>query len=255
MTEEQAAPTFTFFVYIIESPSAPDLYHGRSEGARVAETLRLDGIPCVSRTAINKDAFMAALRFGLPESMKEFAGRHPILHLSAHGSEDGIELSSGDVLRWSELRQLLLPVNESLSGGLLLCMSACQGYSACRMAMTEEVDAPHPYFVVVGSHESPTWSDTAVSYLAFYHLLAKGRNISDAVAAMSAASGIQWVYETAENSRQFYLDFIQSQIDTQAAQQQLQRVAERESLPVDAKGLEKPCARLRVDAPTGGRIK
>ena len=83
-----------FFVYIIESPSAPDLYHGRSEGNRIAETLKLDRIPCVSRIVINKDAFLAALRLGLPESMKEFEGQLPILHLSAHGSAIGIELSS-----------------------------------------------------------------------------------------------------------------------------------------------------------------
>ena len=33
---QEAPPKYVFFVYIVESPSAPDLYHGRSEGALVA---------------------------------------------------------------------------------------------------------------------------------------------------------------------------------------------------------------------------
>ena len=76
---------FEFFVYIVESPSAPDLYHGRSEGGLVAKTISLDRIPCVVRTAINREAFGAALIIGFPEVMKRYPGRCPILHLSAHG--------------------------------------------------------------------------------------------------------------------------------------------------------------------------
>jgi len=169
--------------------------------------------------------------------MKEIPGRHPILHLSAHGSENGIELSSGEALSWSELRALLVPVNQSLNGALLLCMSACHGYSACRMAM-EEGDVPHPYLVMVGSYQDPTWSDTAVSYLAFYHLLSKGRSIPESVEAMSAASGVQWNCETAEKSKQYYLDYVKQQSNPHIAQKELEAVAEREPLSESAKGLE-----------------
>ncbi len=80
---EAAPQKFEFFVYIVESPSAPGLYHGRSEGGLVAQTIRLDRIPCVVRTAINSEAFVAALRIGLPEPMKQFPGRHPILTSAA----------------------------------------------------------------------------------------------------------------------------------------------------------------------------
>jgi hypothetical protein len=235
---DEAAPRFDFFVYIIESPSAPDLYHGRSEGGRVAETLRLDGIPCVTCTAINKEAFMAALRLGLPEAMKQFSGRHPILHLSSHGSEDGIELSSGEMLSWADLRNLLIPVNQSLNGSLLLCMSACQGYSACRMPMLEG-DDPYPYFVMIGSGEKPTWSDTAVAYLTFYHLLSKGRYIKDVVEAMGAASGVPWYCDTAEHHKQIYLDYVKNTSDPQTAQKELEIMAEIEPLSADAKSLER----------------
>lgn len=123
---------------------------------------------------------------------------------------------------------------------LLLCMSACEGYSAGRMAM-ETDDVPHPYLAIVGNWGSPTWSDTAVAYLAFYHLLAKGRTLSEAVKAMDVASGNHnWSHATADDLKRGYIEFVQRQSQTTPAevQQQLQDVADRSDLPPDAKALE-----------------
>lgn len=237
--DQAAAPKYTFFVYIVESPSAPDLYHGRSEGALVASALGLDQIPCVTRTAINPEAFGAALRIGLPEAMKQFAGRYPILHISAHGASKGLQLSSGDVVTWADLRQLLVPINESLGGALLLCMSACEGYSACQMAMEEQEDAKHPYFAMVGSYAQPTWSDTAVSYLAFYHLLAKGRTVPEGVEAMNAASGLDsWTAEAAAATHRNYIEFLKQSSQPGEAQRELETAAEEADLTPNAKALE-----------------
>jgi len=235
----QTAPAkYEFFVYIIESPSAPDLYHGRSEGGLVAQTIRLDLIPCVTRTAINTRAFVAALRIGLPEAMKMCPGRYPILHLSAHGEEEGIQLSSGEVVTWADLRSLLIPINKSLQGNLLLCISACKGYSACRMAM-EVGSAPHPYFAMIGNSGTPSWSDTAVSYLSFYHLLAKGWWIPNAVDAMKIASGDPyWIVQTADEIKQSYVEFVKRNIEPSAVQRKLETIAQEEPLPPNVKALE-----------------
>lgn len=239
MVETQQA--LKFFLYIIESPSAPDIYHGRSEGALVAKAVELDGIPSVSRTVINPFAFNAAVKIGLPEVMKEYPDRFPILHISAHGATHGIQLSSGDVLNWSDLRPMLTPINESLGGYLLLCMSACEGYNACQMAMQED-EGPHPYFSMVGNYGKPTWSDTAVAYSSFYHLLSKGYNLIDAVAGMKAASGDDnWIVETAEQSKQGYLEYLQTVVPVEA-QFELQAVAEELPFPLEAKALERIAA-------------
>jgi hypothetical protein len=170
--------------------------------------------------------------------MKLFPGHYPILHLSAHGSSSGLQLSSGQVISWIELRSMLTPINQGLSGALLLCMSACAGYSACQMAM-QEGDAPHPYFVMVGNCGTPTWSDTAVAYLTFYHLLAKGRTIPESVAAMSSASGdSNWLVETADQSKQGYIEFLKARTTPAQAQQHLEAAAEQQPLPANAKALE-----------------
>jgi len=238
MTEATTPQVLRFFVYIVESPSAPDIYHGRSEGALVAKAVELDGIPSATRTVINPVAFDAALRIGLPEVMKAYPDRIPILHISAHGAATGIQLSSGDVLRWADLRPMLTPINESLGGFLLLCMSACEGYSACQMAM-QVGDGPHPYFSMVGNFGKPTWSDTAVAYSCFYHLLSKGYNVFDAVVRMRAASGDDnWTAETAEQSKQGYMQYLQSVVPTEA-QQELQAAADDAQVLPETKALEK----------------
>ncbi len=225
-----------FFVYVVESPSAPDLYHGRSEGNIVAQALRLDRIPCVAHTAIDRDAFYGALVYGLSEAMKVFHGHLPVLHFSAHGSVDGLQLSNGDFVTWDEMRTLLVPINNSLSGSLLVCMSACEGFHACQMAMTLD-EEPHPFFATVGNLGAPTWSDTAVSYAAFYHLVAKGFSVADAVERMNVACGDgSWVIQTATDAKQSFLTFRQDG-DLDGALESLERTAEQSNLPPDVKAL------------------
>jgi hypothetical protein len=79
-----------FFVFVIESPSAVDLYHRRSEGDIVRQAVELNGINCVVKTAISLQAFDASLKVGLAEAMNQFSGFIPLLHISAHGDADGI---------------------------------------------------------------------------------------------------------------------------------------------------------------------
>jgi hypothetical protein len=82
-----------FFVYIIESPSAADLYHRRYEGEMLERSLRLNEVVCESHLAISRDAFEAALEIGLPEAMKKSPDLIPIVHVSAHGDGEGLVLS------------------------------------------------------------------------------------------------------------------------------------------------------------------
>lgn len=216
-----------FFVFVIESPSPVDLYHRRSEGTIIQQAVNLNQIPCIVRTAVNSEAFEASLKIGLKEAMDAFPGLIPILHISAHGSKDGIQLSSGQVIEWGDLRQLLQPVNAALSNSLLVCLSCCEGYAGIRMAMTRD-DSPDPYYAIVANGSKPLWADTAVAYSSFYHLIAKGEYIKDAVEGMRVASGNNffWV-ETAKGARQGYLDYIKN-INTQQVQQKLEENASQE---------------------------
>ena len=89
------------------------------------------------------------------------------------------------------------------------------------MAMFIE-DESYPFYAIVANSEKPLWSDTAVAYSTFYHLLSKGEFITDAVDAMRIASGNKtfWV-ETAEQSRQGYLKYIEK-VNVPSAQLELE---------------------------------
>lgn len=229
MSEIPDSEKSRFFVYVIESPSAPDFYHGRSEGELLTQVLRLNMIPCDKRTAISKESLRACLILGLADAMKVHPTNLPILHLSMHGNEKGIQLSNGEVLTWDELRALLVPVNQSLENKLLLSMSACNGFSACEMTMDPDVSLP--YSALVANTETPTWADTAVAYSAFYHRLANGSTLDDALAAMKAASGNNnWTTIEAAKVHGRFMERFNKAMDLMRAQRELQEKGEANNI-------------------------
>ena len=217
-----------FFVFVIESPSASDLYHRRNEGDIVRQAVELNGIKCIVKTAISRIAFDACLKIGLSEAMETMPGYIPLLHISVHGDSNGIQLSDGYVMTWAELKEHLHPVNAALSGSLVVCMSSCEGYSAVRMAMHPD-DNDLPYFALIGCEAKPTWGETAVAYTTFYHQLCLGEYIWRAVEIMRTASGNQHFFlEHAEQSRKAYLDYI-STVNSVNAQANLENIVANET--------------------------
>lgn len=235
-----------FFVFVIESPSAVDLYHGRSEGELMRRVVELNGIQCVLRTAISLEAFLACLKIGLAEAMSNVPGAIPLLHISAHGDKEGIQLSDGHMIRWEALREILRPVNAALNGSLVVCMSSCEGYMGVRMAMYPG-DPDLPYLALVGCGGKPTWADTAVAFMTLYHQLCRGEHISVAVDAMRVASGNASFYlEHAENSRKGYIEQINTATLPAEAQAKLEHLVDTET-PENQEKLK----RLSVGGGTG----
>jgi hypothetical protein len=210
-----------FLVYIIESPSPVDLYHNTYEGEILSKALSLAGIPSIHRLAVNLEAFIASLTIGLQEYLKQSDSLPPILHISAHGSSEGIQLTSGEVVNWNKLKELIMPINKALKGNLILCMSSCEGSNACRMAMSED---DIPFLGIVGHSGKPTWSDTAIGFATFYHLLSKGYYVREAVEAMKTASGDNGFQEIqGKIAREIYIDAIKK-IRRQSLLEELRKI-------------------------------
>lgn len=184
-TPPQVTPNTNFFVYIIESPSAPDLYHKRYEGEALTKMLSLADIYSVHRLVVDSTAFRASIIIGLSEAMKS-SSLIPMLHISAHGNSDGLQLTNGESISWDDLKLLIQPINDILNGNLVLCVSSCEGFGACRMAMDKGDKIP--FLCLIASTEKISWADTAIGFGTFYHLIAKGRTIRDAVTAMKVAT-------------------------------------------------------------------
>ena len=218
------SPRTKFFVYVVESPSAPDLYHQRGEGDLLRQILCLNGIPCITRCAVSREAVAAALSLGIHEAMQQFPDFVPILHISAHGYSEGVELSSGEHVTWAELKEFLKPINRALSNCLLVCMSSCNGYAGSRMAMWPQ-EQELPFFAIVGNSDNPTWAETAAAYTCFYHRLANGDFVVEAVEAMRIASGNESFYSTtAEDARAGYMEYLK-QVNVAEVRQQLENNA------------------------------
>ena len=182
------------FVYMIESPSSEDLLDGRSEGRVLIESLRLAEIPAWYSLATTREALETSLKERLIKALTEIPDKWPILHISSHGNNDGIGLSNGEFISWEELRSLLSELVNGMEGGLLICISACVGTSAMRMAMNREDE--HTFWALVGNHEDAEWSDAAIAFSTFYHNFLKlKRTIEDSVRAMRIASGDQNLQE------------------------------------------------------------
>ncbi len=105
------------------------------------------------------------------------------------------------------------------------------------MAMHLE-DNGYPFYAVVANSQKPLWSDTAVAYSTFYHLVAKGELLTDAVNAMCIASGNEtfWI-ESAEESRQGYINHI-NELNASKVQEKLDENNEQET-PENLKKMRK----------------
>ena len=218
-----------FFVFVIESPSAPDLYHRVSEGEVIKNALALNSIHCVVKTAISIEAFNACLKIGIANEMELNPQHIPILHISAHGNAEGIQLSDGYMMSWAELKEHLRPLNAALNNFLIVCMSSCEGYAGVRMAMhNDQTDLSH--FALIGSAAKPTWGETAVGYATFYHQLSRGEYIHDAVEAMKIASGNKTFFlEHAANTQKSFIEHIRL-IDSKLAVSSLENNVANESV-------------------------
>lgn len=213
-----------FFVYVVESPSPEDFYAGRQESEMLLRAVALNQVPCHVRTVTDQTSFVRALGEGLVDAMSRNPGRMPIVHISAHGSSEGVGLTSGEFLDWSLLRQLLVNVNKALNDSLIVCMSTCEGYSGIRMAM-QSIGMDNPYLALVGCNGKPTWAESAIGFAVLYHLCAAGVYVKDAVEVMRAASGNgNFFSETAEKAKRDYLDYMKT-VDVNEAQQELAQLA------------------------------
>jgi len=171
-------------IYIVESPSPDDLFNNRKEGEALTKALELIGC--------NFHYFLTVDKTNFEKSLLEIAQLHsskykktmPIIHLSAHGSEQGIALTNGVIITWDELGRYLTPINVAvLKRSLVLCMSSCYGLSM------KIIGEGIPYLLLVSFDGSPSWRETIVGFIAFYNILGKESDFVKATEAARIASG------------------------------------------------------------------
>lgn len=169
-------------VFIIESPGDEDLRKDRREGYALSAALELAGMEVSYQLATTRKAFVA--------SLEEIAGnfsskddKEPLngtlhLHISAHGRNEGIELTNGEFMEWKELESLLGGLNHKLGrigiewdwpdeltlSRIILCFSSCRGANGFRIHST----GLSPFLAIIGPKRDIGWFDSITAYMTYY---------------------------------------------------------------------------------------
>jgi hypothetical protein len=171
-------------IHIIESLTSRDLRTGR----RLFEDLGPLADAATPQATVRFDTVYSRANFlDLLGAIAEEARRHshsPILHIEAHGSSAGIQVSSGECLSWMEFKAKLIAINEISQLNLLVILAACKG--AYLLSTLYPRDRA-PMRALIGPIRSVSTDEIERANLAFYRRLFDARDIVAAWDAMNDA--------------------------------------------------------------------
>ena len=118
------------------------------------------------------------------------------LQIEAHGCEEGVSLSSGELVTWKQFFGFFRPINVKMLNLLLVCMSMCYG-GALITQFEPEKRAPYRAFIGTGSTiKAGTLLDGFSAFYENYH------NLLDVFAAYEAMK--QATIDTATGKSPFW---------------------------------------------------
>ena len=116
-----------------------------------------------------------------------------VLHFTAHGNTAGIAIkSTSEFISWAELRAPLQSVNNSLSGDLIINMTACKGFHGVHIQSLE--DPEEPFFGLVGPIKDIAPEAARKAGEQFYAGLLEGDDIPNIICNINKAAGEQIVW-------------------------------------------------------------
>lgn len=138
----------------------------------------------------NRKEFFKAL-----ESASKLAhdGHSSILHLEMHGDQRGLQLTSSEMIEWSELAPSLSSINEQTKMNLLVVAATCHGWHLSDVL--RPVDRA-PAWGVIGPPDSVQNYDLYPAMQRFYATLWRRLNLREALNAANETENMaDWVYD------------------------------------------------------------
>ena len=193
-------------IYIIESPSLKDLADGRQEGGGLREFLTMAGIKSDYYNVGNTDDFVNVLESISADVTKNKSDLTLfMIHLSLHGSTEGIGLTSGEFIDWRKFASLWFyhftervgglknPTNGRMFCPVYLSFSVCEGLSAREIKRYSQHE---PYFALVAPSKTVNWADSLIAFAVLYHtVLHKKSGIGVAVERMNLINELDNVFQ------------------------------------------------------------
>lgn len=185
-------------VYILESPADIDLLENRTEGYALSSALSLVGVSHEYYLITTENSLKSALELIKSDIMQQKESQsdfQPFLHISAHGNEEGFNLTSEEQVYWDYLIDYLKQLNDILRyvvvtpdrkiSKITLCMSSCEGFSATKIFDTKQKSVAQS---VIGTLSKIGWGESMIAYISFYNAaIANSQTIERSVRAMNDA--------------------------------------------------------------------
>lgn len=171
-----------YTIIIIQSLKDDDLKTGELLYNRLSSTLPIKYPDTSVKFYDVKDKSELAVAFHKIYTEIE-DGELVTLQIETHGCEEGIELTSGELVTWKEFFGIIRPINEKMLNLLLVCMSMCYG-GALITQLEPEKRAPYLAFIGTGSTiKAGVLLDGFAVFYDNYH------NLLDTFAAYEAMKG------------------------------------------------------------------
>lgn len=180
-------------IWIIEWLSSSDRHTGRELHEWMQE--RNYSFRSVYWECSSKDKLLAAIERAATHA--EHHGTIPLIHLEAHGSEDGLSDSEEgvNILTWDELTKPLQTLNFVTRCNLIVLIAACQGYAGLLAFIQafKEARPTAPALVIAGPYDDLAPKQLLESTQEFFRRLSEQlAEFDDSIINASSESGCKF---------------------------------------------------------------
>jgi len=124
----------------------------------------------------------------------------PMLHFEIHGSPEGLELGSGEFIRWMDMYAILVGINTHIGNNLLITLAVCKGNYLARIVNPTK---RAPVLGLIGIWKKGWGYDMAVSFREFYDELLS--SFDDDKASFDGDKAVEKLNEANPDKRYKYI--------------------------------------------------
>ncbi|MBF0555482.1 MAG: hypothetical protein HQK96_13155 [Nitrospirae bacterium] len=170
-------------VYILQSLRKGDLKTGTNlEDLLQFLRFKVPQLSCRLFEIADKASFLLRLQDIEKDVLIE--KQYPIIHVDVHGDENGIKVSSGEVITWNELQPILMSINIACCNNLFVVLAVCKGGNLLKVCYPPRRAT---VWGLIGSFQNFEAQDADVSFQAFYKELLTSFDVNMALDQLNNA--------------------------------------------------------------------
>jgi len=154
-----------------------------------------------------------------------------MIHFEIHGNENGLELISGEFIKWIELYKNLIEINSIIGNNLFITLAVCKG--AYLMELIKLVN-PAPFWGFIGSFDKIKSEDLLIRYNEFYLELLNSFNVNKAFNKLqNANSSFPSTYRFINSEvtfKEVYANYIKEKTSPEGLKERVKQVMVDENL-------------------------